>query len=211
MAENERAARIRVLHTSPDAPAIDVAIDDCTTLNALSYSDVTDYVEISPERHEIQVLMAGQHDPADVLASLRTLKLRPDQAYSLAVVGELQNLREILFEDSLKAPVPGQRKARLRLFHASVDAPALDLAIDGGPTLFEEVGFTLVTPYIELDAGTKDLQLRRTHHDEVLATLHGYPLSGDGVYSLIALGRLEGQPAFTIMPIVELVGRYMPV
>jgi hypothetical protein len=55
-------------------------------------------------------------------------------------------------------PTAGQ--AWVRFFHASPDAPAVDIAVAGGAVLFANVAFNQGTTYLPVPAGTYDLEAR---------------------------------------------------
>ena len=50
---------LRVTHASPDAPAVDVRLDDQTVVEGLSFGTVTDYQTVDPGSYQLQILAAG--------------------------------------------------------------------------------------------------------------------------------------------------------
>ncbi len=199
------SARVRILHASPSTPTVDIQLDGSPAIAHLPYGQVSDYVELSADRHAMRAFATGSIDWRDLALDTHLAKLAPRQEYTVAVVGEPKALQAVVLHDSVQ--VPGLGRAHIRLLHASPDAPALDVVARGGRALFDLVSFTQVTPFRELDTGTYTLEVRRSHHPEVIARLTEYPLSGDHLYTLVALGLLDGQPALTIMPLVQAVRR----
>ncbi len=209
MQEATTNARLRVLHTSPDAPALDAYVDGSPVATHLLYGQLSDYVTLSPERHRLQIFPTGTHRPEEELVDTQPEKLKPYTAYTVAAMDNLQDIQAILIEDSTLAPAQG--RAKVRVVHASPDAPAVDIGVSGGPTLFDLVSFTEATPYHELDPGVFDLEVRRSHHSEVIARVEDYPISGDHLYTFVALGLVDGEPHFAIVPLAEAVRRCVPV
>jgi len=201
--------RVRALHTSPGAPALDVYIDDSLRFPNVGFAQLTEYVSLWPERHRLRILRAGSHWPEDTLLDERIESLRSGLDYTLAIVGEAQDMHTLLVEDSSPLPVEGRERvpvatrAKVRFLHASPDAPAVDVGVTGNPALFLQVAFAQVTPFRELESGTYDVQVRRAGHDATVATLPQYTFAGGNRYTLIALGLVDGQPAFRIMPAVD--------
>ena len=47
---------VRVAHTSPDAPAVDVLLDDSTVLRGLEFGEVSDYAGVQPGSYRLRVV-----------------------------------------------------------------------------------------------------------------------------------------------------------
>lgn len=76
---------IRFAHFSPDAPAVDVYVDDQLILENLDYNEVTAYLEIEPATYEVTITAAD--DPDTVVFEQQ---VPVDAAYyTAAAVGEL--------------------------------------------------------------------------------------------------------------------------
>jgi len=100
-----------------------------------------------------------------------------------------------VLEDNNSAPASG--KAHVRFVHASPDAPAVDIAVAGGPVLFSNVPFKGVGAYTPVDAGTYDLEVRLTGTNTVVLPLPGIKLDAGTVYTAWAMGLAAGDPALT--------------
>ncbi len=88
-------ATIRLAHASPDAPAIDVYIDDELSLTDLEFTDVTDYSDLKAGQHNITITAAEDSKP--VLEKM--VDLKDDVVYTIAAVGKLDNIEAAVFED----------------------------------------------------------------------------------------------------------------
>mgnify|MGYP002684669816 CR=1 FL=1 len=62
--------RMRVLHASPNAPALDVYIDDSPRFPNLTFGQLSDYVSLWPERHRLTVSPAGTRSGMRVVSSV---------------------------------------------------------------------------------------------------------------------------------------------
>lgn len=129
------------------------------------------------------------------------------QAYSLVVVGRVDRAQTLILQDDLSAPAEGQ--ARMRFVHASPDAPAVDVQA-GGETLFSDVAFKNATDYMVVDAGTVDLTVQTAGDSETVLTIPDVVLNSGTVYTVYAIGLVEGQPELQALVAVESVGG-MPV
>ena len=55
----EGEARVRVVHASPDAPSVDVLLDDAEVLSDVPYLAASDYLAASADDHNLKVNAAG--------------------------------------------------------------------------------------------------------------------------------------------------------
>jgi hypothetical protein len=97
----------------------------------------------------------------------------------------------------------GNDEARVRVFHASPDAPNVDVLIDGGRVL-ENVPYTVSSGFLHVDAGERRFQVQVTGTD-VTAIDATVPLEGDTDYVVIASNRVAN-----IAPIVTTADRSAP-
>jgi hypothetical protein len=201
-------ARVRALHTSPDAPAVDIYVDGSLGIAGLSFGEFSDYVELSAGMHNVQVKPAGS-GPTGPSVIDADIELTGGQDYTVAATGMLANIQPVVLLDSTAAPGPNM--AKVRVFHASPDAPAVDIGIPAGPTLFEDVSFTEITPFEAVDAGTVDLEVRPSGTIQPVLSIPSVSLVGGSLYTFVALGLLEGTPSLRVMPIVDVARVRMPM
>jgi len=77
-------ARVRFVHASPDAPAVDVVVSSIPLFEDVAYKEVGDYVALDAGTYDLVVREAGT---GNVLASLSDVTLDEGNVYSLALVG----------------------------------------------------------------------------------------------------------------------------
>jgi hypothetical protein len=81
----ETMARIRVVHTSPDAPAVDVAVKGGDVLiPSLAFPTASDYLEVPAGNYDLEVRVAGT---TDVALDLPGVKLDAGIVYSVYAIG----------------------------------------------------------------------------------------------------------------------------
>jgi LPXTG-motif cell wall-anchored protein len=188
-------ARVRVVHASPDAPAVDVWVNGAVAFSNAPFKGITDYAELAPGSYQVQVSPTGATEPIVIDA---TLDLAADTDYTVVAVGQLANIEPLVLVDNNSAPAAG--KAHVRFVHASPDAPAVDIAVTGGPVLFSNVPFKGVGDYLPVDAGTYDLEARIAGTETVALSVPGVTLADGTVYTIFAMGLAEGQPALMAVP-----------
>jgi hypothetical protein len=184
--------RVRVIHASPDAPAVDVLVDGKAAFTNAAFKGITPYAELAAGAHQVEVVPTGKTSPAVISANLN---LDADKDYSVAAVGKLAEISPLVLTDNNAAPAPG--KAHVRFVHASPDAPAVDIAVKGGPVIFSNIAFKGVGAYTPVAAGTYDLEVRPAGKTDVVLAIPGVKLEDGGVYTAWALGLAGGEPKLT--------------
>jgi Domain of unknown function (DUF4397) len=193
-------AQVRVAHFSPDAPAVDVYVDGDRVLSGVKYPTVSDYLELPAGSYELAVRPAGAAASSDPVIEA-TAEVEGGNAYTVAAVGPLDDIGAEIFPDDLSAPAAG--KAKVRVIHAAPEVPAVDVAVEGGPTLFEGAEFPSATDYAQVDAGTYPVQVKAAGGDDVLLEA-SLPVKAGTVYSVAAIGG-AGKDA-RLLPIVDATG-----
>jgi hypothetical protein len=192
-------AQVRVVHASPDAPAVDVWVNGAVAFSNAPFTGITDYAKLEPGTYNVQVTPTGATEPVVIEADL-PLETMTD--YTVVAVGMLESIEPLVLVDNNSAPAAG--KAHVRFVHASPDAPAVDIAVaNGGPVLFANVEFKGVGDYLPVDAGTYDLEARLAGTDTVALSVPGVALEEGTVYTVFAMGLAGGEPALQAVPSVD--------
>jgi hypothetical protein len=193
-------AMVRVAHFSPDAPNVDVYVGGAKALSDVPYKTVSDYLPLPAGKAELAVRPAGAAAGSKPVISA-TPTLEGGQAYTVAAVGKVDDIKGEIFTDDLSAPPSGQ--AKVRAIHAAPDVPAVDVAVKGGPTLFEGAEFPSATDYAPVPAGSYDLQVKAADGGKVLLEATA-PVEAGKIYSIAAIGG-AGKPV-ELLPIVDAAG-----
>ena len=192
-------ARVRVVHASPDAPAVDVWVNGAVAFSNAPFKGITDYAKLEPGTYGVQVTPSGA---TELIVIDANLDLATKTDYTVVAVGQLANIESLVLVDNNSAPAAG--KAHVRFVHASPDAPAVDIAVaNGGPVLFSNVPFKGVGDYLPVDAGTYDLEARLAGTDTVALSVPGVTLNEGTVYTIFAMGLAGSEPALTAVPNVD--------
>lgn len=190
-------ARVRVVHASPDAPAVDVLVNDGVAFSNAPFKGITAYASLDTGKYNVKVVPTGAKEPVVIKADL-TLEAKD---YTVVAVGKLNAIEPLVLVDNNSAPAAG--KAHVRFVHASPDAPAVDIAVKGGPVLFSNIAFKGVGTYLPVDAGTYDLEVRLAGTQTVALAVPGVKLADGTVYTVFAMGLASGEPALTAVPSVD--------
>lgn len=118
------------------------------------------------------------------------IDLTQDQNYSIFAIDTLASLEALVLVDDLTAPASGQ--AHIRFIHLSPDAPAVDVAPDGGNALFANQSFKNATAFTPLPAGSYDLEVRVAGTTTIALDLPPITLEAGKIYTVFAKGLLNG-------------------
>ncbi len=190
-------AHVRVLHASPDAPAVDVYVNGGKAFSDLAFGKVSEWASLPAGSYDVKVTAAGQ--TAAVISA--NLALESGKYYTVAAVGQVANISAKVFEDDLSALAAG--KARLRVVHASPNAPPVDVAIKNGAVLVPNLAFPNASGYLTVDGMTVDLDVLAAGTKTVALPITGFTIEPGKVYSVYAIGLLGGTPALTVLPVAD--------
>ncbi|QLG28012.1 DUF4397 domain-containing protein [Halorarum halophilum] len=194
--EEQGDATVRIVHASPDAPAVDVYVDDEQIASGVEFGTVTDYMSVSQGMHNVTVTAAG--DSEDVLFESQ-VDVDASGTYTVAASGEVSEDAETSFEPVVftdDASQPADDEAAVRLAHLSPDAPAVDVTVEEtGDVLFDNVTFRNATEYQTVPAGDYTLEVRaatESNDGDVVATFDVSP-EGGTAYTAFAVGYLDAE------------------
>lgn len=160
---DNQTAQLRVVHGSPDAPAVDVYVEgsDTPIFENLSYGDATAYETVPAGTYNVQLRGAGA-DPASnpvyetgdvVLGSGNRLTALAAGLFSSADAAD--GFRVLGLYEDFSTPAAGN--AIVRVVHASPDAPTVDIDVlnDGTSEIVALERFADTGPAgVELPAGS---------------------------------------------------------
>lgn len=195
---------LRVAHLSPDAPAVDVYLDNESVVTNASFGDVTDYLHLSPGEHTILITAAGDRE-AVVLNETATVE--PRTVLTVAAAGELAadgNSTFGLRFYSDNAVAPASNSSALRIAHLSPDAGAVTLTANNGSTvLAENLSDGETADYLTVPPGNYTVELRQADGNGTGTLLETVEVSLEGgqAYTAWAIGYvvpLTGQQPFAV-------------
>jgi hypothetical protein len=179
-------ARVMAVHASPDAPAVDLLVDGAVAGSGLAFPNNTGYLTVNAGTRNVKVNVGGS--TTTVIDA--DLPVTAGGNYSVFAKGPVASIGALVVADDLTAPAAG--KAHVRFIHLSPDAPAVDVAVTGGPVLFANRAFEQYTAFTPVDAGTYDLEVRPAGSGTVVLALPGITLQSGKIYTVFARGLVSG-------------------
>nr|MBN2277360.1 DUF4397 domain-containing protein [candidate division Zixibacteria bacterium] len=179
--------KVLVAHASPDAPGVDLLIDDLVINNtSLTFPNNTGYLDVNAGDRGVKVNVSGSMTTV-INAGLN---LDAGMAYSIFAVNSVSNIEPLVLVDDLTTPAAGM--AHIRFLHLSPDAPAVDITLTDDTVVFGNKAFRDYTSFTPLNAGLYDLQVRAAGTSMVILNLPGINLEDGKIYTVFAKGFLAG-------------------
>lgn len=149
---------LRVLHLSPDAPAVDIFLGDASAVGGLAFADSSDFLQVETGTYDVFVSAEGM-SADDAVLSVEGVTIEEDKHYTAVAYDSLDSIQAMLLEDDLSALMADE--IRVRAIHAAPDVGQVDIWEISDPempiALYEDVDFGAVGPYLELPAGAYTL------------------------------------------------------
>jgi len=160
--------QLRAVHLSPDAPAVDISVNNAVVLSGVEYRQASQFLRVDEGSTDISVLVPALNNASALDA---TLNLEQDMKYTVIAANTVANglpLTPIVINDDILAPTSGN--ADITVVHGSTAAQAaapngVDVYVtapDGeltGPVL-TGISFGAISPELSLPAG--DYRVRIT-------------------------------------------------
>ncbi len=183
-------ARLRVTHASPDAPPVDVCADGSELFTGAAFPVTSAYTTVPAGTYNVKIVPADAGCESDgVIEAMLTFDANTDT--TVAAVNFLDSIEPIVLADNNANPMMGM--ARVRFVHASPDAPTVDITLDDGTTLFDDIAFKESADYIEVAAGTYALEVRDDTGETTVLALGDIELMDEAVYTVFAIGSLQDE------------------
>lgn len=197
-AQSQDDSYLRVAHASPDAPAVDVYVDNESTLTNVSFGDVSDYLTLAAGTYNVTITVAD--DPEAVVFD-GNVSLEAREAYTVAATGEVSEDADTSFEPvvfSDDALTPDENTSAVSVVHLSPDAPTVDITVEGtNLTVADNVSYQNASEYVNVPAGEYTLEVRQATaaNNGTVVTTIPVTLEGGEVYSAYAVGYLAPDEA----------------
>ncbi|MFI3245574.1 MAG: DUF4397 domain-containing protein [Ferrimonas sp.] len=177
---------LRAVHASPNAPEIDVIVNDTTELSDVAYTTVSDYLSLSSGSNTIEVVESS--DTSNVLIDV-TDDLVNGLSYTLLAINDLDDIAPWLLLENRRTVAT---EAALELLHASPTAGAVDIYLGTDDDITDESpafsGVTIgqSTGRIALSAGDYYVTITETGSQTAAIGPTAITLEADKIYTAAA-------------------------
>ncbi len=198
-------AQVRVVHGSPDAPAVDVLVDGAEVLADVSYTQFSGYLDVPAGTRNIKVNAANT--ATTVINASPTVAA--NGAYTVIATNLLSSIEPLVLVDDLTPPAAGNIK--LRLVHGAPNVAGVDIYITAPnadismmtPSL-TAVPFKAESGYLEVPAGDYQVRITPTGTKTVAIDTGALTLVAGQIRTAIAIEAQGGGTPLTALLLADL-------
>lgn len=193
-ASSATQARVRVVHASPDTPAVDIFVNGVRAFKGLAFKESTNYAGLAAGLYQLQAVPAGKTLAQGPMIISTTAKLEAGKDYSVVGVGLQKNIEPLLLMDDNSLPDPS--KAKVRFVNLSPDTSGVNVIApaNNNRKLFSKIEFKHASEYVTVDAGRYNLTVQSAKDETTLLSLKGVPVGNGQVITVFGMGLSAGQP-----------------
>lgn len=201
--------RVRVLHASPDAPAVDVIVDGAKVIEGLPFREYTEYLSLPAGRHEIRVNVSGT--TTTVLSAAPMVESGRDYtAIAVGFAGTRQPALDLmLLTDDNTLPAGNQIK--VRVVHAAASAPAVDVyvttpfeTLDGKQAVLSGVPFKVASGYLAVPPSLYQARVAVAGTKTIAIDSHRLVTWAGIVRTIVAVDKKDGGAPFEFVILPDL-------
>jgi hypothetical protein len=198
-------ARVRIVHASPDAPAVDVYINDGKVLENLPFREYSEYLSLPAGTYNVEIRVTGTNTVVKQLS----LPVQAGRDYTAIAVGyagagRTPGFDVMLLEDDNSAPADGRIK--LRVAHTAPGAPAVDVyvttpfeTLDGKQPVLTNVPFKVASGYLSVPIGMYQARVVVAGTKTIAIDSHRLVTWGGMIRTIIAVDNRGGGAPFDLI------------
>ncbi|MFC5365321.1 DUF4397 domain-containing protein [Salinirubrum litoreum] len=201
-------ARVRAVHASPDAPAVDITVASSgdALFDGVAFGDAG-YVEVPAGDYTLQIRGDTDSNDGDVVAEF-DVSLAGGQVYTAFAAGYLTPDDEpadtpfdLLVSQDTGDGMMEMDPASVRVSHMSPNAPNVDVYVDGSAVL-EDVPFGATSSYLELAAGDHTVEITAAGDPDTSVFSGDVTVAAGTDYTIAAIGEIGDDADEAFRPLI---------
>ena len=193
--------RVRVMHASPDAPNVDIFVNGQAVLTDVPFFAYSDPLVLPDGTYQVAIAPTGAG--TDNAVFVGDLTVAGGQNLTVAAMNFVEDFEVYAYEEDV-SPVPAGL-ARVRIIHASPNAPAVDIKLAGTDTVVVGGAAFTDAAILEVDAGSYQFDISPAGSSDVVFTTPALRFESGWSYTLVASGDLTQN--FWVQSRVDSTGR----
>jgi hypothetical protein len=190
-------SNVRVFHNSPDAPAVDVLIDNSKVLSNIAYPSNSNYLKVNSGTRNIKVAVAG----TNTVAIEADLELKNSISYSVIALNKVANIEPLVLIDRTSSP---DNSCAIRIVHGAPSAPAVDVYmtkfaadLSKAKPILSSVPFKGASDYIDIPCSNYQFRITVANTKTVAIDTGNVSIT-KGAYTAIARDNVGGGSPFGV-------------
>lgn len=173
---------LRVFHAAPQAPAVDVYINEKLVFSNLQFTQFSSYVKLKEGEYRIDIFQTGTMLQPIISGSL---DLDEGQMLTIAAIGNLDDLSLLVINDNADKKA-SPKVSSFRVVHLSPNTPAVDILVNN-KILVENLAFKQNTSYVDIAPGSYNIEAVLSSNKESVLVF-GVMLKANRIYTIYIVG-----------------------
>jgi len=197
-------ARVRVVHASPDAPAVDIYVNGNIVLENLPFREYSEYLSLPVGTYNVEIKVTGTNTVVKQLS----VPLEAGKDYTAIATGyaggSSPGFDVMLLEDDNSAPADGRIK--IRVAHTAPGAPAVDVYVTtpfetlaGKQPVLMNVPFKAASGYLSVPIGMYQARVAVAGTKTIAIDSHRLVTWGGMIRTIIAVDSRGGGAPFDLI------------
>ncbi|WP_442594219.1 DUF4397 domain-containing protein [Neobacillus sp. D3-1R] len=162
--------------------SIKILINGTEVFHDFQTNGLSDYFIMPTERNEIEIVPTGEES---VLLKRQNLEISKSNYVTFAITETENGIDLLTFPTDQHLP---EDETKLRIIHLANTAPAVDVKVKHGDTVFSNVSYGQATDYLGLTPMTVDLGLNVSNSKNTILPFTRLKLQANEIYSWIIVG-----------------------
>lgn len=173
---------LRVFNAAPQAPAVDVYINEKLVFSNLQFTQFSSYVKLKEGEYRIDIFQTGTMLQPIISGSL---DLDEGQMLTIAAIGNLDDLSLLVINDNADKKA-SPKVSSFRVVHLSPNTPAVDILVNN-KILVENLAFKQNTSYVDIAPGSYNIEAVLSSNKESVLVF-GVMLKANRIYTIYIVG-----------------------
>lgn len=197
-------ARVRIVHASPDAPAVDIYVNGGKVLENLPFREYSEYLSLPAGTYTVEIKVTG----TDTTVKQLSVPVQADKDYTAIAVGyaggNQPGFDVMLLEDDNSAPADG--RVKIRVAHTAPGAPAVDVYVTtpfetlmGKEPVLTNVPFKAASGYLSVPIGMYQARVAVAGTKTIAIDSHRLVTWGGMIRTVIAVDNKGGGAPFDLI------------
>lgn len=177
---------IRIFNACPEAPVINVYVNDVLIAKNLRYKDFSHYIPIPKGLHNIKIYLSNNQD--NPILKLNGVDIIGGEPITFCLVGALNSLKLISIIDDIKQKIYPDRTV-VRIVNLTLDPLTIHILLKPN-ALYRDLSPGYSTEYITTGAGNYGFKFYLANKEAIPLSITASLRSGR-IYTLYAVGSLD--------------------
>ncbi len=173
---------VRVFHASPQAPPVDIYINESLAFSNLQYKQFSNYTSLGVGDYRIDVFQAGDTTKPIISGALN---IEDGKMLTVAAIGDLNDLGLLLIDDDVTKET-SDNYGSFRIVNLSPNSKSIDVLVNGKSVVMD-LEYKQNTSYIDARPNRYNIDVTQTI-EKVLLLSFSALIKSNRIYTIYILG-----------------------